>query len=148
MSQSCLSSAHPPSLVSKQSVSLLEAHPGRMENSSELRLQLRAQLPGPHGPRWHSNERGAWKVCASPSCSCSGLRPLPSDRWFYEGPLPDPRLLGEDMVTSVCPHLVKKQPCPHGKLGLKIIDSEGGDALLMSPRESTSWKELKTEKFP
>lgn len=147
MSQSCLSSAHPPSLVSKQSVSLLEAHPGRMEKSSGLCVQSRAQLPGPHGPRWHSNERGAWKVCASPSCSRGGLRPLPSDRWFYEGPLPDPCLLGEDMVISVCP-LVKKQPCPHGKLGVKTIDSKGGDALLMSPRESTSWKELKSGKFP
>lgn len=38
--------------------------------------------------------------------------------------------------------------CAGGKLGLKIIDSEGDDALLTSPRESMSWKELKKEKFP
>ena len=103
---------------------------------------------GPHGPCWRSNERGAWKVCASPSCSHGGLWPLPDGRWFYEGLLPDPWLRGPHVVVSVCSPLVEKQPCPHGKLGLKIIDSEGGDALLMSPRKSTCWEELKTEKFP
>ena len=103
---------------------------------------------GSHGPCWPSSERGAWKVCASPSCIRGGLQPLPDGRWFYEGLLPDPWLQGEHVVVSVCSPLVEKQPCPHGKLGLKIIDSEGGNVLLMSPRKSTCWKELKTEKFP
>ena len=52
------------------------------------------------------------------------------------------------MAAGVCPPLVEKQACARGNLGLKIIDSEGDDALLTLPRESTSWKELKKEKFP
>ena len=52
------------------------------------------------------------------------------------------------MAAGVCPPLGDKQVCARGNLGLKIIDSEGDDALLTLPRESTSWKELKKEKFP
>lgn len=89
VSQSCLSSAHPPSLViqacSKLTQGGWKSHQSRVCNYGH-------SCRGPHGPRCHSNERGAWKVCASPSCSHGGLRPLPGDRWFYERPLPDPWL--------------------------------------------------------
>lgn len=149
MSQTCLSSAHPPSLVIQAEYQPARSSPranGKAIRAARVIMGTVAMdLMGPVGPLV-KEELG--KSVPPQAASTAGCSPSPMADGFMRGCCQTLGSGGEHVVVSVCSPLVEKQPCPHGKLGLKIIDSEGGNALLMSPRKSTCWKELKTEKFP